>query len=63
MTYEAYADEVFIEHHSAMGLDTEETEFLIETSTFKQRERWLRRAGYDLDSMYNMDYPKVEVPA
>jgi hypothetical protein len=61
MTYEQYVEEVFKDHHDCMGLDSEETEFLMKESTFQQRERWLKRAGYNLVSMYNMDYPAKAV--
>lgn len=52
LTYEQFVNDVFIEHHISMGLDIEETNILIEESTFKQREKWLIKRGYDLDFDY-----------
>jgi hypothetical protein len=40
--------ETFIEHHSCMGLDTEEAEDLFQESPFPKVEKWLKKKGYEL---------------
>ena len=52
MTYQEYVRDVFMEHHSAMGMDIEEAEDLFNESSFKQIEKWLSKIGYDLNEYY-----------
>ena len=57
MTYQEYVLDVFAEDQSAMGLDLEEIRDIIEENTFCRIEKWLTMKGYDLQEMYDNDYP------
>lgn len=46
MTYEQWVDEVFKEHHNCMGMDQEDTQELMDESTWEQRHKWLKKNGY-----------------
>lgn len=52
MTYQEYVKDIFMEHHTAMGMDIEEANDLFEESSFKQIEKWLKRQCYNLDEYY-----------
>jgi hypothetical protein len=55
MTYQEYVLDVFIEDQSAMGMDTEEIQDIIQEYPFIKIEKWLIKKGYDLTEMYNND--------
>lgn len=55
VTYEQYVTETFKDHHDCMGLGSDEIDDLVEETTHEQRERWLKRQGYDLDGMWEVD--------
>lgn len=54
--YEEFVDDCFAEHHACMGMDWEEIHDLIENSSFKSREKWLKREGYDLQGDFIATY-------
>lgn len=53
MTYKQYVYDTFAEHHNCMGMDLEEINDLINETEFNQIEKWLTKAGYDLNEYYN----------
>jgi hypothetical protein len=55
MTYEQYVLEVFRDHNDCIGVSVEETDDLINESTFAKIERWLIKQGYNLSEMYEND--------
>lgn len=52
MTFEAFVDDVFTDHHDCMGMDEDEIADLIDDTTHEQRKKWLVRDGYNLRKMY-----------
>ena len=52
MTFVEYIEDVFVEHHIAMGLCVEESRDLFNDSNFDKVCKWLKKIGYDLDEYY-----------